>query len=154
MKGHLMKQQKQSGFAHLVIIVAVAVLVIGALGFVFWNNFMQPNSSNDKPVTKTISIQEWGVESDYVAEYNLSYRVEGSSALVYTDGAAGRCATVPIGIIQQFSGTGLSSKPIGNNYYDYTPMKECYSEGSSGADSNFSKAVKDMQGLRSTLKSM
>ncbi|MEI7689977.1 MAG: hypothetical protein WCI79_03370 [Candidatus Saccharibacteria bacterium] len=37
-----MKQQKQSGFAHLAIIIVLVVALFGALGFVYWQNFMQP----------------------------------------------------------------------------------------------------------------
>jgi cytoskeletal protein RodZ len=43
------KQKYQSGFAHIAIITGVlAVAVVGLLGYVFWQNFMQPkNSSNN-----------------------------------------------------------------------------------------------------------
>ncbi|MEI6850888.1 MAG: hypothetical protein WCK26_02900 [Candidatus Saccharibacteria bacterium] len=36
-----MKQQKQSGFAHLVIIIVLAVALVGTLGFVFYQNVIQ-----------------------------------------------------------------------------------------------------------------
>lgn len=35
---------KQSGSAHVVIIVVLVIAIIGALGFVFWQNFLQPNT--------------------------------------------------------------------------------------------------------------
>ena len=48
-KGHLVNKQKsQSGFAHhLIIIIAIVVVVIGALGYVYWKNFMQPKVTAD-----------------------------------------------------------------------------------------------------------
>jgi len=42
------KQKYQSGFAHnLIIIIAIVVVIIGSLGYVFWKNFMQPKSTAD-----------------------------------------------------------------------------------------------------------
>lgn len=48
-KGHLVNKQKsQSGFAHhLIIIIAIVAVVIGALGYVYWKNFMQPKVTAD-----------------------------------------------------------------------------------------------------------
>ena len=51
-------KQRQLGFAHLVIIIILAVALLGTLGFVFWQNFMQPksnvsNSKSDDSRTKT-----------------------------------------------------------------------------------------------------
>jgi cytoskeletal protein RodZ len=41
--------KKQSGFSHMMIIVVVlAVVLIGALGFIFWQNFIQNKSDNAK----------------------------------------------------------------------------------------------------------
>lgn len=44
------KNNNQSGFAHLVIIIILAVALIGTSGFLYWQNFMQPKSnvSNSK----------------------------------------------------------------------------------------------------------
>jgi len=39
------KKQSQSGSAHLVVIIVLVVALLGALGFVFWQNFMQPKST-------------------------------------------------------------------------------------------------------------
>jgi len=48
------KKQSQSGFAHLAIIIVLVVALIGALGFVYWQNFMQPKASDENVVaTKT-----------------------------------------------------------------------------------------------------
>jgi len=46
MKGHLVnKKQSQSGSAHLVIIIVLVIALLGALGYVFYINFMQPKST-------------------------------------------------------------------------------------------------------------
>jgi hypothetical protein len=38
-------KQKQSGFAHLAVVIILSVALVGTLGFVFWQNFMQPKAS-------------------------------------------------------------------------------------------------------------
>lgn len=50
------KQNIQSGSAHLIIIIVLALALIGALGFVFWQNFMQPkdDKKQDDSITKTV----------------------------------------------------------------------------------------------------
>lgn len=50
-----MKQQKyQSGSAHLIIIIILIIALLGSLGFVFWQNFIQTKTSNT-PTTSTVS---------------------------------------------------------------------------------------------------
>jgi len=39
------KKQSQSGSAHLIIIIVLAVALLGSLGYVFYLNFMQPKST-------------------------------------------------------------------------------------------------------------
>lgn len=39
---------KQSGLAHVVIIGVLVIALIGALGFIFWQNFMQKTSTDDQ----------------------------------------------------------------------------------------------------------
>lgn len=43
------KQKSQSGFAHLAIVIILAVALVGTLGFVYWQNFIQ----KDTVVSKT-----------------------------------------------------------------------------------------------------
>lgn len=40
------KKQYQSGNAHLIIIIILALALIGSLGALFWLNFMQPKNNN------------------------------------------------------------------------------------------------------------
>jgi len=50
-KGHLVnKKQSQSGSIHLIITIVLAVALIGALGFVFYQNYMQPKASDNNAV--------------------------------------------------------------------------------------------------------
>lgn len=55
------KQNIQSGSAHLVIVIILALALIGALGFVFWQNFMQPkvNKSQDSSLIKTATDSKY-----------------------------------------------------------------------------------------------
>ena len=54
-----MKQQKtQSGFAHLAIIIVLAVALVGTLGFVFWQNFMQKKDSDTSKANTTTSTSK------------------------------------------------------------------------------------------------
>lgn len=82
-----MKQQKQSGFAHLMIVTSIlALVVVGLLGFVFYQNFIQKKDSvlktddssknanngsktstdNDNVVTDAnkgyLILEDWGVK--------------------------------------------------------------------------------------------
>ena len=54
-KGHLVnKKQSQSGSAHLVIIILLAVALLGALGYVYYLNFMQPKVADITPAPLVI----------------------------------------------------------------------------------------------------
>ena len=63
------KKQSQSGFAHLAIILVLVVALLGALGFVFWQNFMQPKTVTD---LSNVALSE--VASDQVFGTNLSVK--------------------------------------------------------------------------------
>jgi len=43
--------KNQKGSAHVVIIVILTLLVLGLLGFVFWQNFLAPKNGDDSSVT-------------------------------------------------------------------------------------------------------
>lgn len=63
MKGCKVKNQKhQFGSAHLVIIVVLSLALIGALGFVFWQNFMQPKEITTQANSVVKSTTEDKVE--------------------------------------------------------------------------------------------
>ena len=48
------KKQSQSGFVHLAIIIVLVVALIGAIGYIAWDKFMQPKDGDENVVaTKT-----------------------------------------------------------------------------------------------------
>jgi nitrate reductase NapE component len=104
MKGHFMKQQKQSGFAHLAIIIVLIVALLGALGFVYWQNFMQLKietpipAIGDTPTSnlKTMSISEWGIKGTYTNTETLQYNmISNDNQLIFTSNdTRGKCATL------------------------------------------------------------
>jgi hypothetical protein len=86
------KKQSQSGFAHLAIIIVLVVALLGSLGFVFWQNFMQPKPVDNTPTPAVIdnkkvvseaTIIEPAVVVDSFLKSFLSYM--GSSDLGNTD---------------------------------------------------------------------
>jgi hypothetical protein len=66
---------KQVGSAHLIIITIIVLAILGALGFVFWNNFAKKsptNTSNEstktdkptqdtQPAAKKLKLDDWSV---------------------------------------------------------------------------------------------
>lgn len=67
----IMKHRLQSGSAHVVIIIILVTIVLGLLGFVFWQNFIDKKPSDttttrtqavktDSSQTKTLEIQPLG----------------------------------------------------------------------------------------------
>lgn len=59
-----MHKNRQSGSAHLIIILIVIALLVGALGFVFWQNFMQPKNNTSN--TTSTSNKESGLSAEDV----------------------------------------------------------------------------------------
>lgn len=89
MKGHLVKQQKQSGFAHLIIItVILAIGLIGTLGYVYYQNFIakkaddtskapavNTNGKNNDVTTKSEVVTYKTYTTD---KYNISFKYPSS----------------------------------------------------------------------------
>ena len=51
------KKQPQSGFAHLVVIVIISVSLLGALGFVFYQNFIQKDSVSNANIEQNGDVK-------------------------------------------------------------------------------------------------
>lgn len=106
-KGHPMKT-KQNGFAHAFLIIGLIVALIGALGFVFWQNFIHKepvrtevisvspinqdnkkstNESKTEPENKSIVVKEWGIKLNSSVvnhlEYDISSRIGGTQNTEY-----------------------------------------------------------------------
>lgn len=79
------KTQKQSGFAHLMVItVILAVAVVGLLGFVFWQNFVQVKSSNSKKIDNSKVTDKADSENNdpsQIALTEIAFDQNGGSGL-------------------------------------------------------------------------
>lgn len=69
--------KKQSGSAHLIIIIALSVALLGAVGYIFWQNYNQANTEEvvdtKTSTSKTLIIDEWNVKGVYNSEETLNY---------------------------------------------------------------------------------
>lgn len=121
-----MNKQNQDGSAHVIIISVVVLIIIGAIGYVFWNNFIAhkksedtaqvPSSSNTqaspKPVTDTgqLRVAAWNVTfsmPDALKNTSVKYYERTSSdtpPVTYyafttqrIQDLGGRCASQPLG---------------------------------------------------------
>jgi hypothetical protein len=73
-----MNKQNQNGSVHIVITGVITLIIIGAVGFFYWSNFLQPRNEKtivkSTPVTstgvspkekiETLTLSDWGVEFD------------------------------------------------------------------------------------------
>lgn len=122
------KNKNQSGFAHIAIIIILAVALLGTLGFVFWQNFMQPKTvvvhedkekvnaptetlSTKKPVTEdknTLTIEDWGIKGIYQGKYPVKYSISnvGSNSFIdfTSDNLVGGCSGFRVGQIGRYMG--------------------------------------------------
>ncbi len=99
-----MKNNKQSGSGHLIIILAFVLVIAGILGFVYWQKYIKPK--NDETVVvdnaKYAQIPEWSIKGVYEgsgpircimrsggAEYDgtsVSSSIDKTCDLNYSDG--------------------------------------------------------------------
>ena len=75
---------RQSGSAHVVIIIVLILVILGLLGFVFWQNFMQTKSTNN--VTATTSATDpysgWNTYTDSSYGFTLRYPSDWTTGTV------------------------------------------------------------------------
>lgn len=75
-----MKHYKaQSGSAHLILIIVLILLIFGSLGFIYWQNFMQPKPVATRDIKSTETITTGTIEG------SLTYPSEGipESTIIY-----------------------------------------------------------------------
>jgi len=121
---------KRTGSAHLIIITIIVLVLLGALGFVFWKRLNTPNkphTSSDKTASTKqtttpdyITPADWGVTfkvSDELKSTQVTYTkkqsADGSSYAFTTKrihDLGGSCATEPFGDTQIL--TRFTEKPI------------------------------------------
>ena len=101
------KQQSQIGSSHLILIIALAIVILGGLGYVYWLNYMQPKvAENTVSVTdnkKYLSINEWGVKGEYDSSYGVRYEISDSSAAFLLSNADEACSHRILKTISRFS---------------------------------------------------
>jgi|ETNmetMinimDraft_4_1059912.scaffolds.fasta_scaffold59069_2 hypothetical protein len=95
----------QRGSSHVIIIVLLVALLIGALGYILWQNVMnQPanESVTNSDTTQTtpesategeLPISEWGVKGSYDSSETIGYRINqfGSATVYYGNGSEDDC---------------------------------------------------------------
>jgi len=79
------KQKQQSGIVHLAIIIVLIVALLGVLGFVYWQNFIQPKNSTTKgssskstsdtkiPAVKTDPLVGWKTYTNTALGFSIKY---------------------------------------------------------------------------------
>lgn len=68
------KNKNQSGGIHIIITFLLVLLLLGSLGFTFWQNFLR--SKIGEIGGKTLTIKEWGVTGTYSGATDLKYTIE------------------------------------------------------------------------------
>lgn len=68
------KSQNQTGSAHVVIIVILVLAIMGLLGFVFWQNFIQKKATTTTSTTTTVVDQYSGWNTYNNSTYGFSLR--------------------------------------------------------------------------------
>jgi hypothetical protein len=94
-----MNTKHQQGSAHLIIIIALVVVVLGALGFVFWQNFINKPVNSEVSKTsitgsaanggetsaKKLVVSEWGIDGNYESVGELQYNLRTSFGETYLE---------------------------------------------------------------------
>ncbi|MEI6228895.1 MAG: hypothetical protein WCP11_02660 [Candidatus Saccharibacteria bacterium] len=139
------KKQSQSGSAHLVVIIVLVAALLGALGFVFYQNFMVAKTETPAPVVvddgrKTLSIAEWGVKGKYTSRETLTYAINQSGGFrVYSSGFVNDASTASCGsaIIR------LNADDTLNDSFDRPTVAQYYTDKESSIGSSHMKKVGD-----------
>jgi len=115
------KKQSQSGSAHLVVIIVLVAALIGALGFVFYQNFMVAKTETPAPTpvvvadseAKMVSITEWGVKGGYTSKQTLTSNLQGTRFNFQSAVTAGTdCNSAGyLGIIDRYSANDTLPEP-------------------------------------------
>lgn len=71
------KKQSQQGSSHLILIISLVIVILGALGYVYWQNY--GSSTHGASATHALNIEEWGLTGSYNGSVPLVYKVNGNS---------------------------------------------------------------------------
>jgi hypothetical protein len=159
------KGQLQLGNTHLIVSIVLVVLVLGGLGYIFWNNNLKgqlssQNQPNNTPIyspLKNITITEWSVNLAYKDLPDLSYSIVNngtSEDLLFTSSSISDCQSGSSlgGITRLVEGSDDSDSnnlgKIFNGYlYNYkNPTFVNCNDINSSSTQNFVKIIKNMSG--------
>lgn len=127
------KTLSQKGSAHAVIIVILVAALLGALGFIFWQNFMNKDTSDTNNTTKVenkqentnenaeksdqLTLNDWAIRftiSSSLTSTEVKYQAQGTDTYVFTttriQALGGECAKSPFG--DTVSLTRMTEKPV------------------------------------------
>lgn len=124
----------QTGSSHVVLIVGLIVALIGALGFIFWQNFIHQESPR-KEVEVIRSTSESGGEKGAAQQYTLNDAVTGINAVLKTAACSGSGAVTDEGAYRTVQTTDPYVYEGGKSTIDatYTYAYVQYGCGSSGS---------------------
>ncbi len=119
------KTKSQSGSAHLIIIIILSVALIGSLGFVFYQNYMQPKTNNEADVSSpveevpvdanedpnTLAIADWEIDGVYNGEHEIDFKIVDVSshqqAYFTSSDLSGACSNWQLVNINKYSGSDV-----------------------------------------------
>jgi hypothetical protein len=120
-----MKSQ-QSGFAHAVLIIGLVVALIGALGFVFWQNFIykEPVTANNETVIvkKQVNTNEPDANTAFTDLAGWNARIpSGSQKYELTKGSNDESEYYIITTDEVNKKCGMETSPYIGTIYRYKP---------------------------------
>lgn len=142
----IINSHKQTGSAHVAIVAILVILLIGALGFIFWQNYItkneqQPstvqvatgNSKKDEGVL--VQDERYSVLEDWGVRFKLDKRLEATEVVQYKqneqveDGKAYYLLNTERGKVAAQKACPSSSSPTGLGLYRFTDKSSINSEG-------------------------
>ncbi len=98
--------KKQSGSAHVIIVIVLVIALLGSLGFIFWQNFVNKTTNSDtiktgdtsatNKTTKSeetksdsnlgyVVVKEWGIKIKSKLASEIEYKLDTKQALKVVD---------------------------------------------------------------------
>lgn len=122
-----MKFRNQQGSAHLIIIIVLVVVVLGALGVIFWQNFMNKQSSDSSKTTdNSVAISSLSkIQEDLLTLPHRSDTSAASTGLSFPTSDP-----VGMGVVQEYEVDVVFNASLYANNPDVAPVGTTGSNGS------------------------
>ena len=82
----MVNNSRSQGFAHAFLVIGLVVALLGALGFIFWQNFIhkEPTVTNNKTVPKTQPKEEVDLNKGYLVleDWGIKFKLPDSGSEV------------------------------------------------------------------------